>query len=221
MNSPGWREGEAADECRAVARGDARWCQRHRRRPRCCCHSCLAARSRRARPSCAVASNHAAAAVSSVKPQVDAKARLIAFPHAGGSAAAYRDWELPAELELWAVQPAGRGARYSVRAATSLDELRDEVIEALKPTLDTGVPFAFFGHSFGCVLAVEVARALDQRALPLPLVLLLSALAIYMTCALAIYWQWGSRWSQRRGCHFRGLWPCAALLDAAALEQPM
>ena len=120
-------------------------------------------------------SPHRRAMLSCIKSQESAVARLIAFPHAGGSASAYREWELPAEFELWAVQPAGRGARFSEAAAPGLRELCDGIVEALRPTIDAGMPYAFFGHSFGCIVAVEVARTIADRALAPPLVLLLSA----------------------------------------------
>ena len=102
--------------------------------------------------------------------------RLIAFPHAGGSAAAFREWTaLPTEVEVCAVQYPGRGPRHSEPACSSLDELCDAVISALKPTLDSGLPFAFFGHSFGSLAAAEVAIQLEARGLPTPIALLLSA----------------------------------------------
>ena len=104
-----------------------------------------------------------------------AHARLIAFPHAGASASAYRDWALPADFELWAVQLPARGPLASEPAAPSLAALSDGIVEALRPTLDAGVPFAFFGHSFGAIVAVEAARRLAELGLPTPLTLLLSA----------------------------------------------
>ena len=110
-----------------------------------------------------------------LRPNEDSQLRLIAFPHAGASATAYREWQLPAPYELWAFQPAGRGQRFSEPEASSLRELVNDVVDALRPTLDTGVPVAFFGHSFGCIVAVEVARRLIDLCLPTPLTLLLSA----------------------------------------------
>ena len=101
--------------------------------------------------------------------------RVFLFPHAGAGAAAYRDWELPPEFDIVAVQQPGRGPRRAEPACTSLDQLRDAVITALRPTLDEGVPFVFFGHSFGSIAAVEVARALADRGLAAPLALFLSA----------------------------------------------
>ena len=105
----------------------------------------------------------------------DVRLRLILFPHAGGSASAFRDWELPAEFEVFGVQPPGRGSRHAEPHCTSLEALVDGVIEALRPTLDTGMPFAFFGHSFGSIAAVEVANALSERGLASPAAVFVSA----------------------------------------------
>jgi surfactin synthase thioesterase subunit len=110
-----------------------------------------------------------------LRAQENPSARLICFPHAGGSASAFHAWVLPDEFEVWAVQPPGRGPRFAEQEISVLDLLRDEIIEALRPTIDNGVPFVFFGHSFGSLVAFEVARALSDRSLTLPMALLVSA----------------------------------------------
>eukprot|EP00966_Prymnesium_polylepis_P242440 5606462-Prymnesium_polylepis.1 len=109
-------------------------------------------------------------------PRPDASLRLVCFPWAGGTAHSYLEWRdhFPAEtIELLAVALPGRGARVAEPAYTDLPALVNDVVEALLPYLSA--PFAFFGHSFGAILATEVARALELRALPAPLSLLLSA----------------------------------------------
>jgi surfactin synthase thioesterase subunit len=113
----------------------------------------------------------------SLTPSVDQPhVQLIAFPHAGGSAASFRSWnDLPSEVDVVAVQYPGRGPRHTEPPCTKLDELCDAVIDALRPTLESGLPFAFFGHSFGSLAAVEVAKKLASRGLPVPIALLLSA----------------------------------------------
>ena len=68
-------------------------------------------------------------------------------------------------------QAVGRAVR---RRHAELSEV-EAVISALEPTLETGMPFAFFGHSFGALVAAETARALAARERPVPLMLLLSA----------------------------------------------
>lgn len=65
-----------------------------------------------------------------------------------------------------AVQLPGRETRFSEPARTSLHDLVDELTTALEPWLDR--PYALFGHSMGALIAYELARALDRRAMRAP-----------------------------------------------------
>jgi medium-chain acyl-[acyl-carrier-protein] hydrolase len=97
-----------------------------------------------------------------------ARARLFCFPHAGVGASAYRPWTagLPAELELFVVQLPGRESRIREPALSSIPDIVQSLVPALAPHLD--LPFAFFGHSMGAILASEVARALGANGGPMP-----------------------------------------------------
>ncbi|MFE6744809.1 thioesterase II family protein [Kitasatospora purpeofusca] len=94
--------------------------------------------------------------------------RLVCFPHAGGSPAAYRTWHrhLPADVEVLAVCYPGRQDRIGDPFPAGAAELADEVAAALGPLRD--VPVALFGHSMGALLAYEVAvrLAADPGAPP-------------------------------------------------------
>ena len=99
--------------------------------------------------------------------------RLICFPHAGGSASSYHAWvSLQDIIEVWVVQPPGRGARAAEPAFESLAAYAEAVVDALQ--LLHG-PLAFFGHSFGSLVALKAAQTLHSRGLPLPLMLAVSA----------------------------------------------
>ncbi|MDY0816158.1 thioesterase II family protein [Kitasatospora purpeofusca] len=90
--------------------------------------------------------------------RVDApRLRLVCFPHAGGSPAAYRTWHrhLPEDVEVLAVCYPGRQDRIGDPFPAGVAELADEVTAALAPLRD--VPVALFGHSMGALLAYEVA----------------------------------------------------------------
>lgn len=91
------------------------------------------------------------------------RARLICFPHAGGSAASFHGWvrHLPADVELVAVQYPGRQDRMGEPPAEDMDRLADDVAEALLPL--AGPPLVLFGHSMGSGLAHEVARRLERH----------------------------------------------------------
>lgn len=101
-------------------------------------------------------------------PRPHAVARLFCFPYAGTGSSAYRLWGagLPPSLEVCPVQLPGRENRLREPALTSIAALVDALTPALAPHLD--LPFAFFGHSMGAVLAVEVARAMESRGMPQP-----------------------------------------------------
>lgn len=60
------------------------------------------------------------------------------------------------DAEIVAVCPPGRGPRYREPSATDVMELADGAAAAIAATADR--PFVLFGHSFGAVLAFEVAR---------------------------------------------------------------
>ncbi|MCX4687109.1 alpha/beta fold hydrolase [Kitasatospora purpeofusca] len=94
--------------------------------------------------------------------------RLVCFPHAGGSPAAYRTWHrhLPEDVEVLAVCYPGRQDRIGDPFPTGAAELAEEVTAALAPLRD--VPVALFGHSMGALLAYEVAvrLAADPGAPP-------------------------------------------------------
>ncbi|GAB1510052.1 thioesterase II family protein [Actinophytocola sp. KF-1] len=91
------------------------------------------------------------------RPIPDSRLRLVCFPHAGGSASAYRSWPalLPADVEVLAVQYPGRQDRGHEPCPADLHELADAVTAALDPFLDR--PLALFGHSMGASAAHEVA----------------------------------------------------------------
>ncbi|MFF5970816.1 thioesterase II family protein [Streptomyces sp. NPDC012769] len=102
-------------------------------------------------------------------PQPHRPLRLFCFPHAGGDATAYTPLAraLAPVAEVWALRPPARGGRSRHPMPPDFDALVAAVTEALGPHLTGGEGgrFAFYGQSFGALLAYEVARALpaDRR----------------------------------------------------------
>lgn len=100
--------------------------------------------------------------------------RLIALPHAGGWPTAFRGWRdaVPPDVELLAAQLPGRG---SLLGEPSLRTV-DEIVAGLARAIDERPPLpqAIVGHSFGSVLAYELAKELERRHRP-PTLLVVSA----------------------------------------------
>ena len=95
--------------------------------------------------------------------------RLYCFPYAGGSAFNFLPWQaaLDSTIEVCAVQLPGRGERLTQEPYRTMPEL----IAALLPVFarPSEVPFAFFGHSLGGLLAFELARSLALHGLRMPI----------------------------------------------------
>jgi len=100
--------------------------------------------------------------------------RLYCFPHAGGHSLAYRQWPhgLPKSVEVVSIQLPGRANRLRERPIASMKELVDHIIRALDG--ETEVPYAFFGHSMGAILAWAVTHGLADAGRPLPRHLIVS-----------------------------------------------
>jgi surfactin synthase thioesterase subunit len=96
------------------------------------------------------------------KPDPNARLRLFCFPYAGGGAAIYRGWEnyLPPGIEVYAVQPPGRGNRFREPALDRMDSLVAGIAEAMRPLLDR--PLVLFGHSVGAFTSFEMAHRLAE-----------------------------------------------------------
>jgi medium-chain acyl-[acyl-carrier-protein] hydrolase len=104
----------------------------------------------------------------------DAALRLLCFPYAGGGATAFRTWpdELPAGVELLAIEPPGRETRAKEPLVHQLASYVTQLADAIGPQLDA--PFAIFGHSLGALVGFAFARELRRRGLPAPVQLFMS-----------------------------------------------
>jgi surfactin synthase thioesterase subunit len=109
------------------------------------------------------------------KPNPRAAVRLFCFPYAGGGASVFAGWmsRLSPDIEVCPVQLPGRENRLSDPPLTSAGEAARLAVEALAPYFD--MPFAFFGHSLGALVAYESAQALRRAGGPQPRHLIISA----------------------------------------------
>lgn len=97
-----------------------------------------------------------------------ARRRVICFPHAGGSATAFKPWvsQIPADIELLALQFPGRQKR--IREAPIRD-LR-VAVAALLPAIAalSGPNTVFFGDCTGALVAYEAIRAVVANGIQPP-----------------------------------------------------
>jgi medium-chain acyl-[acyl-carrier-protein] hydrolase len=100
---------------------------------------------------------------------------LLCLHHAGGNAAMFRDWPsmLPSMIDPVAVQLPGRADRFDEQPFYKMDELVDDLLDAVAPLLDR--PVAFFGASMGSRVGWSLAHALRDRGMPMPRALYVSA----------------------------------------------
>lgn len=89
--------------------------------------------------------------------------RLFCFPFAGSSASVFRRWieVLPEQVEVMAVQLPGRENRLREPCMNEMDEILVKLEPEIERVLD--LPFVFFGHSLGALVAFEVLRRLEAR----------------------------------------------------------
>lgn len=107
--------------------------------------------------------------------QAQPEQRLFCFSYAGGGASVFRGWHhlIGERIDLCAVQLPGRECRATEPAVRRLEDLLPQLADVIAPLCD--VPFAFFGHSMGALVAFELARLLRRRGMAQPAQLLLSA----------------------------------------------
>lgn len=89
--------------------------------------------------------------------------RLFCLPYAGGSSFAYRSIEnfISSEIDMCSIELPGHGARINETARDRIEELIPQIAYGIEDHLD--IPFAFFGHSMGALLAFELSHYLESH----------------------------------------------------------
>ncbi|MFJ8623879.1 thioesterase II family protein [Kitasatospora sp. NPDC093550] len=98
-------------------------------------------------------------------PSDSAPARVVIFPHAGGSASYYLEYAnaLAPYADVLAVQYPGRQNRFTEPTISSVEGLAEELCRELRGWTDR--PLVFFGHSMGAAVAFETARRFERDGL--------------------------------------------------------
>jgi len=103
------------------------------------------------------------------------KIKLFCFPFAGASANTFFKWKshLNPGIELIAVEYPGRGSRFDEPLCSSLASLLEELYPQILTNINNA-PFAFYGHSFGVLIAYAIAVKMQQQKRVLPKKLIFS-----------------------------------------------
>ncbi len=103
-----------------------------------------------------------------IRTKTQPRLRLFCFPYAGGGASIYRLWssKLPNEVEACPIQLPGRENRIAEPLYTHIAPLVAELALVMRPYQD--IPYMFFGHSLGALVAFELARYQRRNHLPEP-----------------------------------------------------
>lgn len=96
-------------------------------------------------------------------PRPNATVRLFCFPYAGGGSSIFRSWlkTLPNFIELCVAQLPGRESRIREQPYDRLATMVEALGEAIEPHLTN--TFAFFGHSMGAMISLELARTVRRK----------------------------------------------------------
>lgn len=96
--------------------------------------------------------------------------RIVCFAGAGASASFFQGWRDAAgpNTHITAYRPRGRDGRWGAACPSLADSTQDAVQSILMQQDETpDQRLVLFGHSYGALLAYEVAQALSQHAIPL------------------------------------------------------
>ncbi len=107
----------------------------------------------------------------------NAEVRLVCFPFAGAGTLALESWaqELPVEIELVLVRLPGRESRLPEAPYTTMRQVLTGLQRSLGSLVASdAVPFAFFGHCMGAVVAFEFARYMRAHNWRMPRHLIVS-----------------------------------------------
>lgn len=98
-----------------------------------------------------------------VRGRSTASLRLVCFPHAGSHGGVYRTWlgGLAPTIEVIAVTLPGRAQRIGEPPHRHWPDMLHDVTSMLRPFIDR--PCALFGHSFGALVAFEIARWINHE----------------------------------------------------------
>lgn len=149
--------------------------------------------------------------------------QLVCLPHAGGSAALYRDWQrrMPQTVRILALELPGHGAQRAMPAPRTWPEAVAAIDAICAARVDPQLPFALFGHSMGALLGLELLHARRARGAAEALWFGASAAAAPSLRRLEPEWLHCTREAMQRRLRELGGTPQALLDDADFIELVM
>ncbi|MBQ6303710.1 MAG: thioesterase [Clostridiales bacterium] len=101
--------------------------------------------------------------------------QMFCLPYAGGSASIYNDWKYKFgnELDIYPIEYAGHGSRFCEEYYSCLEEAASDVCEQISRH-QTG-DYVIYGHSMGCLIALETAFQLTEKKANLPKAVIVAA----------------------------------------------
>ncbi len=96
---------------------------------------------------------------------------LICLPYAGGALSFFKSWKeiLDTGIKILPIELSGRGTRYDEPCPNSIDEVIDDIFPMVKEEIESGIPYAIFGHSLGTLVAFELVKRIQVEEIPNPL----------------------------------------------------
>ncbi len=103
------------------------------------------------------------------------KIKLYCFPFAGGSSVFYQPWcrLMPSFIDVQPYELPGRGIRMGEKLCADVNEVVDDIMNRAGKAF-TEETYAFFGHSMGSLIVLELTRRIKSLGLPGPAVLFIS-----------------------------------------------
>ncbi len=101
--------------------------------------------------------------------------QMFALPYAGGSASTYSEWEskLKPWVELCPIEYAGHASRFCDPFYTSIEEAAEDISEIILKQQKGD--YVIYGHSMGCLVALETAFILEKKNAKLPKAIIVAA----------------------------------------------
>lgn len=101
--------------------------------------------------------------------------QMFALPYAGGSASIYEDWKskLKPMVNLYPLEYAGHSSRFCDPFYSSIEEAAEDISNII--IKEQKGDYVIYGHSMGCLVALETAFVLEKKKAKLPKAIIVAA----------------------------------------------